>query len=77
MRFELTREPLTAYQESRKNIIIWMYKSGSIESTRFMLRHPLTRVYWNICKDNRLQAVKTDIDSRKVALLLITSLVLL
>ena len=76
MRFELTREPLTAYRASKKYIIIWMYKSGTIASG-FVRMHPLSKAYWNICKDDRLQTINTGVESRRFVLILFASLVLL
>ena len=57
--------------------ITWIYMNGIVGSTIFIKIHPLVRVYWNICKDNRLQAVKTDVESRRFVLILFASLVLL
>lgn len=78
MRFKLSKNRFYNEIDITYNsvVVIWVDSIGNVGIDRHR-QHPLTRVYWNICRDNRLQAVKTDIDSRKVALILFASLVLL
>ena len=74
MRFEFRTGGIVCYVAEA--VITWV-DNGIIYSTKHRHRHPLVKVYWNICKDNRLQTINTDVDSQKTVLILIASLVLL
>ena len=56
--------------------IIWVHLPGVINSTGDTDKHPLSTAYKDICKAFGLQFYKADNDSRKIALILVASLVL-